>query len=420
MKNAAIAFLIALLMISGCTQQPQANAPLTASSALAIANSSGECLAAGSLTGQYTHEGGLWKFGLGPAKPGCSPSCAVYDSDKHAAFDAGCPAQPPPAPAKPAAVSVYQNGQLGLVLVDRNNMTLYVFLKDKDGKPACYGGCAALWPPLAYTPGDNLTGLPGTLGTVNRTDGIEQVTYNGMPLYLFARDKEPGEATGQGFNRLWFALSPDAASPPSPPPLTEAQARANATACLQYGNLTSAASYNDSSGSWTIGLDASRPGCSPACVVLNNLTSSVDLRCQAQNMTNQTLTPIAKPYEYAGLGQVIATDKGKALYVYINDGINSSSCTGGCAQSWPPLLLSDGYTLDGTGLSGSLGTILRPDGGRQVTYNGMPLYTYLGDTQAGIANGNGAGNVWFVATPDMATFPQPPPPPPPSYGGGGY
>lgn len=415
MRYPAIFLVISVLLLSGCAQQ---NAPLTASSAMAIANSSAECLSAGSLTGQYTHDGGEWRFSLAPKDNRCTAACIVSDSGRSATAEKKCqPAQPPPQ-AKPAAVSVFGNAQLGRILVDRNNMTLYVFLKDKDGVPACYGACAALWPPLAYTAGDNLTGLPGALGTVNRTDGIEQITYNGMPLYLYTKDKAPGDATGQGFNRLWSALSPDATAPPAPPPLTEAQARANATACRSYGNLTSAASYDNATGSWTIGLDTVKPGCSPACVILGNGTASVDWRCAAQNATNQTLTPLAKPYEYAGLGQIIATDKGKAVYVYINDRVNSSTCTGGCAQSWPPLVLSAGYTIDGTGLPGVLGTIIRPDGSRQVTYNGMPLYTYLGDMQAGIANGNGAGNVWFVAKPGMATFPSPPPPPPPSYGGG--
>ena len=346
-----------------------------------------------------------------------APQRASYRIPAAAPRSTRCPPPPQP-PAKPAAVSSLVNPKLGPILVDRNNMTLYVFLKDKDGKPACYGGCAALWPPLAYTAGDNLSGLPGTLGTVNRTDGIEQVTYNGMPLYLYSKDKVPGDASGEGFNRLWYVLSPDASVPPSPPPLTEAQARGNASACLSYGNLTSNASYDNATGVWTIGLDTAKAGCSPVCVVSQNGSTAVDQRCSGQNMTNQSLIPVAKPYEYAGIGQVIATDKGKALYVYINDGMNSSTCTGGCAQTWRPLLLSEGYTIDGTGLSGTMGTIIRGDGTRQVTYNGMPLYTYLGDMQAGIANGNGVGNVWFVAKPGMTTFPTPPPPPPPSYGGG--
>jgi predicted lipoprotein with Yx(FWY)xxD motif len=110
-----------------------------------------------------------------------------------------------------ANVSLASVGKLGMVLVDSKGFTLYDFHKDKGGKSACYGACAEAWPPLmtsgAPTPGNGANGA--MLGTVKRTDGTMQVTYNGHPLYTFVGDKKPGEGTGndvKAFGGQWYAL----------------------------------------------------------------------------------------------------------------------------------------------------------------------------------------------------------------------
>jgi predicted lipoprotein with Yx(FWY)xxD motif len=78
---------------------------------------------------------------------------------------------------------------------------------------ACSGACATAWPPLQATgnptAGKGLTA--SKLGTITRSNGTRQVTYNGHPLYLFIKDKKPGDVTGQGvsaFDAAWFALFP--------------------------------------------------------------------------------------------------------------------------------------------------------------------------------------------------------------------
>jgi hypothetical protein len=76
-------------------------------------------------------------------------------------------------------------------------------------------------------------------------------------------------------------------------------------------------------------------------------------------------------------------------------------CTGGCASLWPPLTVPAGTTkvAGGAGVSSSdLGIIMRTDGSHQITYKGMPLYTYTGDTKPGQASGQGVGGTWFVVT----------------------
>jgi predicted lipoprotein with Yx(FWY)xxD motif len=101
---------------------------------------------------------------------------------------------------------------LGRILVDRKGITLYDFVEDKGTTSACYGACAALWPPL-ITKGKPVAG-PGVraslLGTTKRKDGKLEVTYGGHPLYYFVSDRKPGQTTGQGVNQFggpWWVLS---------------------------------------------------------------------------------------------------------------------------------------------------------------------------------------------------------------------
>ncbi len=102
---------------------------------------------------------------------------------------------------------------LGSILVDSTGRTLYLFKADVGTKSRCAGACATAWPPLLATGKPTAgTGLATSkLGTTTRSGGNQQVTYNGHPLYLFIKDKEPGDVTGQGvtaFGAAWFALSP--------------------------------------------------------------------------------------------------------------------------------------------------------------------------------------------------------------------
>ncbi len=87
---------------------------------------------------------------------------------------------------------------------------------------------------------------------------------------------------------------------------------------------------------------------------------------------------------------------GHALYVYARDTAGTSNCSGGCAQNWPPLEVT-GAPSAASGVAGKLGTIARADGDRQVTLDGMPLYYYAGDAQAGQTSGDGVGGVWSLA-----------------------
>jgi predicted lipoprotein with Yx(FWY)xxD motif len=101
------------------------------------------------------------------------------------------------------------DSDLGTILVNAEGFTLYVFTNDTDGESTCYDGCADLWPPVA---GDTPVGsdLDASLfGTTARTDGTEQLTVNGQPLYLYTPDTAPGDTTGQDFNGVWFVVGVD-------------------------------------------------------------------------------------------------------------------------------------------------------------------------------------------------------------------
>jgi len=105
-------------------------------------------------------------------------------------------------------------GEVGSVLVDSKGFTLYYFEKDEGGKSACYGACAGGWPPLT-TEGapEGMGGVQASkLGTTERKDGTEQVTYAGWPLYTYVADAKPGEANGNdidAFGAEWYALHAD-------------------------------------------------------------------------------------------------------------------------------------------------------------------------------------------------------------------
>jgi predicted lipoprotein with Yx(FWY)xxD motif len=103
--------------------------------------------------------------------------------------------------------------RLGKILVDSQGRTLYLFKKDSRGKSACSGECAKFWPPLRVRgkPTGGRSVSAAKLGTIKRSDGTRQVTYNGHPLYTFQQDSGPGQTHGQGltaFGAAWFVLSP--------------------------------------------------------------------------------------------------------------------------------------------------------------------------------------------------------------------
>jgi predicted lipoprotein with Yx(FWY)xxD motif len=94
------------------------------------------------------------------------------------------------------------------VLTNAKGLTLYSFAPDTSASSKCYGSCATYWPPVTGTTAAG-QGLPGRTGTITRTDGSHQLTYNGHPLYTYIGDTAPGQARGNNLNLnggLWHEV----------------------------------------------------------------------------------------------------------------------------------------------------------------------------------------------------------------------
>lgn len=148
----------------------------------------------------------------------------------------------------------------------------------------------------------------------------------------------------------------------------------------------------------------------------SSAASGVNLQCASG------ATVCTKTVMVSGKSQTALADaSGKTLYYFTPDSATSATCTGSCAQLWPPLTAS-GSPM-GTSLSGSL-TMINSGNGAQVVYNGHPLYRYSGDQSQSDTKGEGLFNEWYVATTDLATNSggggASPTNTPGGYGAGGY
>jgi predicted lipoprotein with Yx(FWY)xxD motif len=90
---------------------------------------------------------------------------------------------------------------------------------------------------------------------------------------------------------------------------------------------------------------------------------------------------------------------GKALYVFDNDSPTQSACGAGCTDTWPPLIVAPGYSVQAGGHESDFGTLTRDDGSLQLTFDHRPLYYYSGDASASDTNGDGLFGVWHLVHP---------------------
>lgn len=108
--------------------------------------------------------------------------------------------------------------------------------------------------------------------------------------------------------------------------------------------------------------------------------------------------PVLRVVKSLHAGKVLTNTKGMTLYRFVPDKRNKSVCMGTCAKIWPPYLVAGGRKLiKAKGISGKLGLIHRPGTKmEQVTYKGMPLYTFSHDKKPGQTLGQGLQKVWYV------------------------
>jgi predicted lipoprotein with Yx(FWY)xxD motif len=142
---------------------------------------------------------------------GCASSTASYD--------AALPPSPALAPAPgPTVLGVRELTGLGPVLTTGAGFAVYVFPPDERRIVSCVDACAGSWPPITLAPGSTLVlgpGVaPGLVGQIpNPADpaGPQVLTYDGWPLYTYAADVDPGQATGQGLDLNggpWYVIGP--------------------------------------------------------------------------------------------------------------------------------------------------------------------------------------------------------------------
>ncbi|MDP4211083.1 MAG: hypothetical protein Q8918_03620 [Bacteroidota bacterium] len=107
-------------------------------------------------------------------------------------------------------VQLGTNAGLGSILTDSGGKTLYFFGLDANGTSACTGGCLAVWPVFNATHLNLGVGLDtADFRTITRSDGAEQTTYKGWPLYYFQNDSKAGDVNGEGIGGIWFVGKPD-------------------------------------------------------------------------------------------------------------------------------------------------------------------------------------------------------------------
>ena len=112
-----------------------------------------------------------------------------------------------PVATQPAVLTLGRTSEHGPFIADAGGRALYLLEADPQGASNCYDACAQAWPPYlspAGTPRAGAEGVQPTLiGTIQRRDGSTQVTYGGHPLYYYAKDQGPGQATGQDVTDQW-------------------------------------------------------------------------------------------------------------------------------------------------------------------------------------------------------------------------
>jgi predicted lipoprotein with Yx(FWY)xxD motif len=129
--------------------------------------------------------------------------------------------------------------ELGRVLVNSRGHTLYLFVKDSRNKSACSGSCAKFWPPLLShgkpTAGSGVRS--SLLGTMRRSNGRLQVTYNKHPLYAYVLDRQAGQTNGEGnsaFGAKWYAVSAKGTAVIKAPTTTMSTTTTTTTSSCRY------------------------------------------------------------------------------------------------------------------------------------------------------------------------------------------
>jgi predicted lipoprotein with Yx(FWY)xxD motif len=138
-----------------------------------------------------------------------------------------------------------------------------------------------------------------------------------------------------------------------------------------------------------VGLTVAACGSSPAAST-GTTTSAPPTSTASSAVLSTASTP---------LGTILVDHQGKTVYLFASDSPGHSTCNGSCLTYWPIVAAPSPVPASVPGVTAKLGSITRPDGTRQLTVNGWPVYTYAADTAPGMTSGqgtNGSGGLWWV------------------------
>jgi predicted lipoprotein with Yx(FWY)xxD motif len=163
------------------------------------------------------------------------------------------PANPAPASSSGGSSGLTistASGSDGTYLTGASGRALYLWVADTGSKSVCSGACAKVWPPLTSKGMPNAgTGVTQSdIGLSKRSDGTEQVTYKGHPLYYFVTDKSSGQVTGQGsdsFGAKWWLVAPSGAS------ITKAASGGGSSSSASSSSSSSSGGSSGGGSSWS-------------------------------------------------------------------------------------------------------------------------------------------------------------------------
>jgi predicted lipoprotein with Yx(FWY)xxD motif len=367
-------------------------------------------------------------------------------------------------PTNPGLVAVKTNSTLGDFLTDGNGKTLYIFSNDVSGQSLCTGNCLADWP-VYYA--SNLKPSVGVdaadFATITRTDGKQQTTYKGWPLYYFAGDHASGDVSGEAVGNIWFVAKPggyslmlgngqlvgkDGKSYTSTytegtgateylvdangrtlymfskdfngvNKFTNGDATHNAIWPIFYTEvetLPSTLSKDDFGEISVFGNDQLTYKGHPLYYFGEDANAG-ETKGVSQGLTNgvptwpvlnaQTAVAPGQPTVVTATAGFLTDNLGRSLYYFAKDITGIAVCTGDCQKTWPifnadHILLASGSTLNASDFA-----FIGDGATRQTTYKGRPLYYYSKTNDgviqaAGLTDGDGIGTVWFLARPDYA------------------
>ena len=150
------------------------------------------------------------------ALPAAAAGVAVLAACSSGGSSASSSSSSSPAAASSSSLKTAKIGS-ATVLTSAKGFTLYSFAPDTPTKSNCNGACAAAWPPVKGPA--TATGVKGTFGTIKRSDGSTQATFDGHPLYTFIGDKAPGQNKGNGLNAqggLWHEITTSGSAAAAP------------------------------------------------------------------------------------------------------------------------------------------------------------------------------------------------------------